>query len=325
MISLEKNNILEVRDLKKYFSLRSGLFGREEGVVKAVDGIDLNIIKGETFGLVGESGCGKTTLGRSILRLIEPTAGKIFLDGKDIRSLNKDELRRMRQHMQIVFQDPYTSLDPRLTVRQTLSIPSNIFKIVKGEKENSILELLRSVGLERTHIDRYPHEFSGGQRQRIGIARALTVNPTFIILDEPTSALDVSVQAKILNLLKRLQAERELTYLFISHNLDVVRYMSDKIAVMYLGKIIELASPDDLFERRFHPYTQALLSAVPVPDPDIKKKIILLTGDVPTPIDPPKGCNFNPRCTHTLPQCRDVEPELCEIKKDHFVACHLLI
>lgn len=320
---MEEFNLLEVNGLKKHFPLTGGIFRRVSGTVKAVDGVNIKIKSGETFGLVGESGCGKTTLGRCILRLIEPTEGKVLFEGKSLLKLNKKELQMFRQYMQIVFQDPYSSLDPRLTVRQTISIPLKLYNIVKGNPEGKILEVIRDVGLEKEHIDRYPHEFSGGQRQRIGIARALTVNPKFIVLDEPTSALDVSVQAKILNLLKHLQDENKFTYLFISHNLEVVRYMSDRIAVMYLGKIMEIAVGEELFERQFHPYTQALLSAVPVPDPESKKKRILLTGDVPTPINPPIGCNFNPRCSRVLPICRDTEPQLREIRKDHYVACHL--
>lgn len=314
--------LVEVRGLRKHFPLRGGLFSPMR-TVKAVDGVDFAILKSETLGLVGESGCGKTTLGRCILRLIEPTAGEVYFDGEDILSLDKRKLRAIRRRMQIVFQDPYSSLDPRLTVRQTLHIPLQIFGIVQGDEEDHILGLIKSVGLENEHIDRYPHEFSGGQRQRIVIARALAANPEFVVLDEPTSSLDVSVQATILNLLKRLQADRGLTYLFISHNLEVVRYMSDRIAVMYLGKVVEIALVEDLFKTPLHPYTQALLSAIPLPDPDVRMKMEPPMGDVPTPIDPPRGCRFHPRCRHVMPKCSDVEPELVEVEKNHLVACHL--
>jgi len=291
--------------------------------VKAVDGVSFSIVEGETFGLVGESGCGKTTLGRCILRLIEPTSGSVSFRAKDVLSLDKKELRGMRRHMQIVFQDPYSSLDPRLTVRQTLRIPMRLHSTAEGDEEDILLNLIRNVGLKDEHIDRYPHEFSGGQRQRIVIARALAGNPEFIILDEPTSSLDVSVQATILNLLRKLQAKLSLTYLFISHNLETVRYMSDRIGAMYLGKLVEIASAEGLFQKQLHPYTQALFSAVPVPDPDMRMKKILLTGDVPTPIDPPRGCRFHPRCPQAMPKCSEVDPELIEIEKNHFVACHL--
>lgn len=315
-------NLVEIQGLKKHFPLRSG-FLSPVLTVKAVDGVDFSIVEGETFGLVGESGCGKTTLGRCILRLIEPTSGSVSFRGKDVLSLDKKELRGMRRHMQIVFQDPYSSLDPRLTVRQTLRIPLRLHKTAEGDEESYIVNLARSVGLEDEHVDRYPHEFSGGQRQRIVIARALAGNPEFIILDEPTSALDVSVQATILNLLRKLQAKLSLTYLFISHNLETVRYMSNRIGVMYLGKLVEIASAEELFQKQLHPYTQALFSAVPVPDPDMRMKKILLTGDVPTPINPPRGCRFHPRCPQAIPKCSEIDPELIEIEKNHFVACHL--
>ena len=315
-------NLVEIQGLKKHFPVRTGFLSRALAV-KAVDGVDFSIVEGETFGLVGESGCGKTTLGRCVLRLIEPTSGSVLFSGKDVLAMDKNELRNMRRHMQIVFQDPYSSLDPRLTVRQTLRIPLRLHGTAEGDEENSILNSVRSVGLKDEQIDRYPHEFSGGQRQRIVIARALAVNPEFIILDEPTSALDVSVQATILNLLRKLQRKLSLTYLFISHNLETVRYMSNRIGVMYLGKLVEIASAEELFQKQLHPYTQALFSAVPVADPDMRMKKILLTGDVPTPINPPGGCRFHPRCPHAMPKCSEVEPELAEIEKNHFAACHL--
>jgi oligopeptide transport system ATP-binding protein len=315
-------NLVEIHGLKKYFPVRTG-FLSPALALKAVDGVDFSIVEAETFGLVGESGCGKTTLGRCVLRLIEPTSGSVSFSGKDVLAMDKKELRSMRRRMQIVFQDPYSSLDPRLTVRQTLRIPLRIHGTAEGDEENSILNLARSVGLKDEQIDRYPHEFSGGQRQRIVIARALAVNPEFIILDEPTSALDVSVQATILNLLRKLQAKLSLTYLFISHNLETVRYMSNRIGVMYLGKLVEIASAEELFKKQLHPYTQALFSAVPVANPDVRMKKILLTGDVPTPTNPPRGCRFHPRCPHAMPKCSEVEPKLEEIEKNHFAACHL--
>lgn len=316
-------NLVEIEGLKKHFPLRSG-FLSPVLTVKAVDGVDFSIVESETFGLVGESGCGKTTLGRCILRLIEPSSGSVLFNGKDLLAMDKKELRSMRRHMTIVFQDPYSSLDPRLTVRQAIRIPLRLYGTAEGDEENSIFNLARSVGLKDEQIDRYPHEFSGGQRQRIVIARALAANPEFLILDEPTSALDVSVQATILNLLRKLQAKLSLTYLFISHNLETVRYMSNRIGVMYLGKLVEIASADELFQKQLHPYTQALFSAVPVADPDMRMKKILLTGDVPTPINPPRGCRFHPRCPQSIyPKCSEIEPKLVEIEKNHFVACHL--
>ena len=313
---------MEIQGLKKHFPVRSG-FLSPKLTVKAVDDVSFGIVKGETFGLVGESGCGKTTLGRCMLRLIEPTSGSVSFRGQDVLSIDKKELRSMRRHMQIVFQDPYSSLDPRLTVRQTIRIPLRLHGNVQSDEDDAVLNLIRSVGLKDEHIDRYPHEFSGGQRQRIVIARALAGNPEFLILDEPTSALDVSVQATILNLLRRLQAKLSLTYLFISHNLETVRYMSNRIGVMYLGKLVEIASAEELFQKQLHPYTQALFSAVPVPDPELRMKKILLTGDVPTPINPPGGCRFHPRCPKVMPKCSEAQPELVEIEKNHFVACHL--
>lgn len=315
--------IIKVKGLKKYFPLTGGIFKRQLGTVKAVDGVDISIRKGETLGIVGESGCGKTTLGKCILRLIEPTEGEIIFDGRDLLSLEDKDLKEVRKKLQIVFQDPYSSLDPNLTVRRALSIPLNIFKHVDGDINDFIIKLLRLVELREEYIDRYPHEFSGGQRQRIGIAKALTVEPVFIMLDEPTSSLDVSVQAKILNLLKKLQIEKGITYLFISHNLDVVRYMSDRIGVMYLGKIVEIASTEELFHYQLHPYTEALFSAAPVPDPTSIKTRIILTGEVPTPINPPSGCTFHPRCPKVKEKCKIDTPFLNKVDEEHMVACHL--
>ena len=321
---MKKDTILKIEKLRKYFPIKKGLFTFSKDYVKAVDDVDIHIRHGETFGLVGESGCGKTTLGRVAIQLIPATSGTIYFMGKNLTELNKSELRRIRPHMQIVFQDPSSSLNPRMTVKQIVGEPLLINKKLKGEALNKkVLELLYTVGLNEQHLYRYPHEFSGGQKQRIGIARALALNPDFIVLDEPTSALDVSVQAQILNLLKDLQNKFGLTYLFITHDLSVIHYISNRVAIMYAGKIVEVSKTKELFEKQLHPYTEALLSAIPIPDPKVKKKLKPLKGEVPSLINPPSGCRFHPRCTKRMPICSKLEPELREIEEQHFVACHL--
>lgn len=315
--------LVDVKGLKKYFPIRGGILGKTVGYVYAVDNVSFYVLCGETLGLVGESGCGKTTVGRCILRLIEPTAGEIDFEGTNILELNNNQMRKLRREMQIVFQDPYASLNPRMTIKQIVGEPLLVNNIARGsDLEKMVLNLLLKVGLSEDHLNRFPHEFSGGQRQRIGIARALALNPKFIVLDEPTSSLDVSVQAQTLNILKDLQKELCLTYLFISHNLSVIKHMSDRIAVMYLGKIVEMADKKSLFQNQLHPYTQALFSAIPIPDPEIKRDRIILGGDVPSPVNPPPGCRFKPRCPSATPECREEEPKLVEVSKGHFVACY---
>ena len=315
--------LLEVRNLKKYFPIKGGIFSKTVGHVQAVDGISFSLLPGETVGLVGESGCGKSTAARAILRLIEPSAGEVIFEGQDILQLGKKPMRSLRRQMQIIFQDPYASLNPRMTVASIVGEPLEIHKIAKGrEKEEKVANILEKVGLRPEHMRRYPHEFSGGQRQRIGIARALALNPKLIIGDEPVSALDVSIQAQVINLLEDLQQEFNLTYLIIAHDLSVVEHISDRVAVMYLGKIVEMSTDRELYQNPSHPYTEALLSAVPRPDPTIKKQRIILPGDVPSPINPPSGCRFHTRCLYAKADCKTVEPQLEDIGGGHYVACH---
>jgi oligopeptide transport system ATP-binding protein len=323
--------LIAIRDLKVHFDLGGGtaldrLTGgsRVRRVVKAVDGVTLDIMPGETLGLVGESGCGKSTLGRAILRLSEPTGGQVLFRGQDLARLSEEQMRRHRRHLQMIFQDPYASLNPRMTVAQIIGEPLETFRLARGrEGESRVAELMRTVGLSPRFLKRYPHEFSGGQRQRIGIARALSADPDFIVADEPISALDVSIQAQIMNLMERLQRERRLTYLFISHDLRAVRHVSDRVAVMYLGKLVEVADAKVIYDEPLMPYTKALISAVPVPDPEIEatRRRIVLQGDVPSPINPPTGCRFHTRCPWAIEACREVVPPLAEIKPNHFAAC----
>lgn len=321
--------LLRVNRLKKYFPVRRGVFRRIVGWVKAVDEVDFFIRVGETLGLVGESGCGKTTCARTILRLIEPTSGEVWFRSKQLgREVNvvradKRTMKLLRREMQIIFQDPYSSLNPRMTVGDIIGEPLVVHRVARGrELRERVAELLEAVGLKPEHMRRYPHEFSGGQRQRIGIARALALNPQLIVCDEPVSALDVSIQAQILNLLEDLQDQFGLTYLFVAHDLSVVKHISDRVAVMYLGKIVELAETEELFLRPRHPYTEALLSAVPVPDPDYQAERIILQGDVPSPVNPPKGCRFHPRCSYAKDICSRETPELVDLGGEHYVACH---
>jgi oligopeptide transport system ATP-binding protein len=320
--------LVEVRNLKMHFPITRGIiFQRQVGAIKAVDGINFSMVKGETLGLVGESGCGKSTTGRALLQLYRPTDGEVIFEGTDLTKTKGEELRRMRRRMQMIFQDPYASLNPRMTVGSIVGEPLEVHNIgsTKKERQERVQELLKIVGLNPYFVNRYPHEFSGGQRQRIGVARALAVNPAFIVCDEPISALDVSIQAQIINLLEDLQDELGLTYLFIAHDLSVVRHISDRIAVMYLGKIVELADRDELYANPMHPYTQALLSAVPIPDPVIegKRKRIILEGDVPSPANPPRGCHFCTRCPRVMDICREQEPPFNEYKPGHYTACFL--
>ncbi|MEX2104587.1 MAG: dipeptide ABC transporter ATP-binding protein [Bacilli bacterium] len=316
--------LVQIKNLKKHFPVNKGLFGRNKSFVRAVDGVSFTIHKGETLGLVGESGCGKSTTGRMVLRLLEPTEGEIWFNGTKISGLNDNHMREMRREMQMVFQDPYASLNPRMTVGDIISEPLIVHNILNGkENERRVHELLELVGLSSYHAVRYPHEFSGGQRQRIGIARALAVNPKLIVADEPVSALDVSIQSQVLNLMQDLQKEFELTYLFISHNLSVVEHISDRVGVMYLGKLVEVADKQSLYDKPLHPYTQALLSAVPVANPRLKRERIILEGDIPSPSNPPSGCTFHTRCRSCMDICKTIVPELKEIEPGRSVACHL--
>jgi len=315
--------LLEAKNLVKYFPIKGGIFLKQIAAVKAVDGVSLFIKEGETVGLVGESGCGKTTFGRAILRLEEPTDGEVYFEGENILTYDKKKMQALRENVQIIFQDPFSSLNPRKTVSHIIGEPLLVHGVSsRKQRDNRVLELLEVVGLRREHMRRYPHQFSGGQRQRIGVARALALQPKLIVCDEAVSALDVSIQAQVINLLKDLQDEFGLTYLFISHDLSVVEHVSDRIAVMYLGKIAEIAPSKTLYKKPLHPYTQALLSAVPIPDPSLQRiERIILKGDVPSPIDPPPGCSFHPRCLYAKDTCRQSDPELREIDKNHFVAC----
>lgn len=315
--------LLEVRDLKKHFPIRGGLFSRPVAWVRAVDGVSFDLYPGETLGLVGESGCGKTTTGRAILRLTEPTAGSIRFMGQDLLRLNRRDMRRIRREMQIIFQDPFGSLNPRMSVGEIIAEPLVIHRVgTRQEREQRVRELLDIVGLSPSHVRRYPHEFSGGQRQRIGIARALALHPKLIVADEPVSALDVSIQSQILNLLEDLQREFGLTYLFIAHGLNVVRHISNRVGVMYLGVLVELADTDELYRKPLHPYTEALFSAIPVPNPTLKRQRIILSGDVPSPVNPPSGCRFHTRCPIAQDRCRVEVPQLHDAGGGHLVACH---
>ncbi len=315
--------LLKVENLKEYFPIKGGFFGKTVGQVKAVDNISLEIKKGETLGIVGESGCGKSTTGRAILQLLKPTSGKVYFKGQDITAMSKKELRKLRPKMQLIFQDPYASLDSRMTVGNIIGealIDHNM--VSKADLRARVLEIMEQCGLPDYYIDRFPHEFSGGQRQRIGIARALALEPDFIVADEPVSALDVSIQAQIINLLVKLQKEKGFSYMFISHDLSVVEHLCDRVGVMYLGNMMELADKEELFTNPLHPYTQALLSAIPIPDPTVKRERIILKGDLPSPANPPQGCKFHTRCPRATEKCKTDAPEYREVKKGHFVACH---
>jgi oligopeptide/dipeptide ABC transporter ATP-binding protein len=322
--ALTSEFLIEARSLTKHFAVKGGVFQRTQAWVKAVENVSFDIRRGETLGLVGESGCGKTTIGRMLLRLIEPTEGQVFFEGKDISKLSERELKAYRREMQIIFQDPYSSLDPRTPIGDSIGEGLRVHGVKSSRQRfEKVLEIMHTVGLENYHARRYPHEFSGGQRQRIGIARALVLRPKFIVCDEPVSALDVSIQSQVLNLLKRLQREFDLTYLFIAHNMSVVEHISDRVAVMYLGKIVELTDRESLYRNPQHPYTNALLSAIPIPNPELKRERILLTGDVPSPLHPPPGCRFHTRCPLAFDRCQVEEPPLIDLGEEHWAACFL--
>ena len=323
----ERKPLLQLQNLKKYFDVSSGFFKKEQAYLTAVDDVTFDIYKGETFGLVGESGCGKSTLGRSVVRLYEPTGGNIIYDGEDITNISQKDMMKYRKRLQMIFQDPYASLNTRLTVSEIIGEGIETHKLYTGqEKLEKIYNLLQTVGLKREHASRYPHEFSGGQRQRIGIARSLAVEPELVVCDEPISALDVSIQAQVVNMLEDLQNDMGLTYLFIAHDLSMVKHISDRIGVMYLGKMMEITTSNELYKNPLHPYTQALLSAIPIPDPKVNKisKRIILEGDVKSPINPPEGCRFSSRCRYCMDICKEVTPELREVEPGHFVSCHLV-
>lgn len=319
-------NLLEIKGLCKHFNLKKSIFEKNKKVLHAVDDVTLEIKKGETLGLVGESGCGKTTLGRTVVRLYEPTSGEIVYDNKNITNLNFQEMKSFRRKIQMIFQDPYASLNPRQTIGDIIKEPMEIHNLYEEKnRDKKVLEILELVGLNSSHMSRYPHEFSGGQRQRVGIARALACNPEFIVCDEPISALDVSIQAQIINTLEELQKKLGLTYLFIAHDLSMVKHISDRVGIMYLGKLVEISTSDEVYNTPLHPYTEALLSAIPIPDPDIssKKERIILEGDIPTPINPKDGCRFKSRCPKAFEKCEEIEPKLIEVRENHKVACHL--
>lgn len=320
-----KNILVKVNNLKKYYAVNKGLIGTKQLYVKAVDDISFNVYEGEVLGLVGESGCGKSTTGKLVCRLMEPTAGTIMFQNKDISNYGRSEMRSVRKDMQMVFQDPYASLNPRMTIGEIISEPLIIHKLVKSKDEvnNRVAQLLRLVGMDSYHSVRYPHEFSGGQRQRIGIARALAVEPKLIIADEPVSALDVSIQSQVLNLMSDLKEKFKLTYIFIAHDLSVVEHISDRVGVMYLGNLVEVSDKYDIYKNPMHPYTQALLSAVPIPDPELKRDRIILEGGIPSPINPPSGCKFHTRCSKCMDICKSVIPDRVDINEDHYVYCHL--
>lgn len=326
-IKNKNEHLLEVKNLKKYFTKQSGFIKKKTEYIKAVDDVSFHIEKGETFGLVGESGCGKSTTGRTIIRLYDVTGGEVIYDGHDLAKMNKKELMPYRKKLQMIFQDPYASLNSRMTVSDIIGEPIDIHKLYTGKDRNDrILDLLQKVGLSKDHASRYPHEFSGGQRQRIGIARALAVDPEFIICDEPISALDVSIQAQVINMLEDFQEDLDLTYLFIAHDLSMVKHISDRVGVMYLGNLMEVAECNELYNHPLNPYTQALLSSIPIPDPDKSEEIerIILEGDVPSPLNPPSGCRFRTRCRYAKPICAEVTPKLKDVGNNHWVACHLM-